>query len=489
MDYGVNMSGTENKPQDPAGTGGPGVAEAEGGRWAELLAPHYLATTTMLCLGVALFAFNSFLVTTALPTAVAELGGAQLISWALSLFLTASIMAGMTAVLFKRRLGGRHALVLAGLIFLVGTLICASAQSMPMVLVGRVLQGIGDGLVAAICYSLIPDMFPSRLVPKVFGAEAVVWAVAAFAGPVLSGWLTETLSWRAAFLINGPMIAIFLALALMIAPRRASGAALPFRLPGLRLLLLCLGLTAILAAGVSLPLLAAALVVGAAAALIGTVALDRRAAHPLMPKSAFSLGNPLGLSLWVVLLMPVAQATNGVYLIYGLQHLWGLGPTAAGATGALMAICWSLVAIIVANVHRREDQNRLIWLGTLCQVSGMALSLCALATDMIMPIFAGQVLIGTGFGMSWGYLSKLAMDVSSAEERDKTSALLPTLQSTGFALGGGIAGLVANAGGLTGEASHSQLQGALVMTYGLATLMVLPAIAAARRAVRLARGM
>ncbi len=55
---------------------------------------------------------------------------------------------------------------------------------MTEVLIGRALQGVGEGIVAATCYALIPELFPSRLVAKVFGAEAVVWAVAAFGGPL-----------------------------------------------------------------------------------------------------------------------------------------------------------------------------------------------------------------------------------------------------------------------------------------------------------------
>ncbi|MCM2476916.1 MFS transporter [Rhizobium sp. CG5] len=455
------------------------------GRWAELLTPRYLVTTVMLCIGVALYAFNGFLVTTALPTAVAELGGEALLSWSLTLFLAASIVAGASAALLKARFGARLSLIGAALVFLAGTLLAASATSMETILVGRVLQGLGEGVVAAICYALIPEMFPSRLVPKVFGAEASVWALAAFGGPVLAGYLTETISWRAAFLINIPIIAVFMLLAITIVPRTIStGGGLA--LPGLRLALLCCGFVAVLFAGLAPSvLISAALVAFCAVMLVVFIRLDRRAKSRILPAGAFSLRSTLGLGLWVILLMPLAQSTSGVYLVYSLQHLWGFGPTHAGALGALMAIFWSLSAIAIANLKSQALQRRAIWLGPLLQVLGMACLFSAIASGILAVLVLGQVLIGCAFGLTWGTLSQLLMDVTPANERDKTSALLPTLQSAGYALGAGLAGLAANGAGLAAGLPVDGLRVALAVAFFIAVLWSAPGFLAARRAVAL----
>ncbi len=92
---------------------------------------------------------------------------------------------------------------------LLGTLAAGFAQSMPMLLVGRALQGLAAGLIEAGCYVMIPRLFPSRLIPKVFGVEAIAWALAAFGGPVLAGYLADSISWRAAFLAAVPLVIIF----------------------------------------------------------------------------------------------------------------------------------------------------------------------------------------------------------------------------------------------------------------------------------------
>ncbi len=121
------------------------MEETIDGRWGELLGRRYAATVATLCLGVALYALNAFLVSTSLPTAVVELGGVGLISWAFTVFLVAAIVGGAAAAMLKQRFGTRPALLLAALAFLAGTLVCGFATSMPMVLVGRLAQGAGEG--------------------------------------------------------------------------------------------------------------------------------------------------------------------------------------------------------------------------------------------------------------------------------------------------------------------------------------------------------
>lgn len=470
-----------------AGASGLPLETAASGRWAELLAPRYLATTTMLCMGVALYAFNGFLVSTVLPTAVGEIGGAELLPWSMTLYLVASIVAGASAALLKQRYGARAVLFAAALLFLAGTLAAAFASDMNTVLFGRICQGIGEGIVAAICYALIPEMFPPALVPKVFGAEASVWAIAAFGGPVLAGSLTEAFSWRVAFLVNAPLIALFLLLALVLVPS-GSQAGRRLQFPTLRLSLLSAGLVAMLVAGLAGSALAtAAMVAGSLVLVLGAVHLDRRAGDSILPQGAFSIRSPLGLGLWVILLMPLSQATSSVYLVYSLQYLFGYRPTLAGALGALMAISWSITAIGVANLRTERSRQTAIWLGPLLLVLGFATLAGAIGTVSIAMLAVAQVSIGAAFGLSWGYLSQMLMEATPGHERDKTSALLPTLQSAGFALGAALAGISANGAGLAAAQSPGAMRGVLTLTFAVALIWAIPASLAARRAVRLMR--
>ncbi|SDO96654.1 MFS transporter [Phyllobacterium sp. OV277] len=447
-------------------------------RWSELISPQYSAATTTLCLGVALFAFNGFLVSTSLPTAVREIGGLALISWAFTLYLVLSIVGGASGALLKGKLGPRRALVGAALMFLVGTLIAAFASSMTEVLVGRALQGLGEGVIAAICYALIPELFPSRLVAKVFGAEAVVWAIAAFGGPLVAGILTETVSWRAAFLVNVPMALIFITLVFRIVPRSSAETG-SLSVPFLRLAAIGGGIMLVALAGIMQTLTMEVLfVAGAAAVLAAVVIVDRRSRTPLFPSDAFALTSTVGIGLWVVLLMPIAQASTSVYLVMTLQNLWGYGPTMAGAFSASFAVAWSTIAILVANIQDSRRRSWLIRLGPTLLVTGLAVLVLGFSADLPLVVLAGQMSIGAGFGVSWGFLSQSVMEAARDGERDRASALLPTLQSAGYAIGAAVAGLVANAANYPQATSPDALRDATMTIFAVSTMIGLAALIA-----------
>ncbi|THV16513.1 MFS transporter [Rhizobium rhizophilum] len=463
-------------------------AAADAGGWLDLLQPAHLATTLMLSMGVALFAFNGFFVSTVLPSAIAEIGGGHLIAWSVSLYLIGSIVAGVTAAQLKQRFGARRVLVVATVLFIVGTVVAALATSMEQVLLGRVAQGLGEGVVAAICYALIPALFPARLVPKVFGVEALVWTCASFGGPFAAGWLAESFSWRIAFLINVPFGLLFILLALFTATTREKvleGS----RMPVSPLLFLSLGMLMVLSSGiVGNALLSAALVFAGLALLGFSVIRDRLSPSSLMPHSAFGLSSTVGTGLWLVLLMPVAQATSSVYFVFGLQRGFGFGPMAAGGLGAVMAMSWSLVAVLVAHIGAGSARRRSIEAGPILQCGGMLLVALGFHQGSLTLLIVGQIVVGAAFGASWAFLSQMLMEASEAKERDKTSGLIPTLQSAGFAIGAALAGLAGNSLGLAEASSDGKTGVAFAATFLIPVLWTIPAMLLARRSTRLARG-
>lgn len=457
------------------------------GSWAEIFVPRYATVTLILCLGVALLAFNSFLATIALPTAVQEMGGVHLISWALTLFLVFAIVGGSGAALFKQRLGARNALLISAGVFLAGTLVAGLADSMPQVLVGRSLQGLGEGVVAAICFALIPELFPSRLVPKVFGLQAMIWAVAAFGGPAVAGLLTELVSWRAAFLISVPLVLIFATMVLFVVPVRSADAGKAVSFPGLRLLTIGAGIMLVALAGLAEPLIATLLLVGAAALLVAAVWLDGRSTDRLMPPDAFRPISVVGTGLWMTLLINIAGAGSAVYLVLVVQEMWHYGPTMAGALAAVLAVAWSASAITVANVRQKETRKILIKLGPAMIGVGLALVLLGLQLDQVIVVIVGQLTIGGGFGTCNGYLNLTMMEAASDAERDRTSALLPTTQSAGNAIGAALAGVAANSAGMATAVSAADFKFAIVPIYLLGVAVAGLAVLAAWRTVRLVR--
>lgn len=457
------------------------------GRWAEIFTPRYATVTLILCLGVALLAFNAFLASISLPTAVQELGGVALISWALTLFLVFAIVGGSGAALLKQRLGARTALLLSASIFLFGTVVAATATSMPQVLVGRAFQGLGEGVVSAICFALIPELFPSRLVPKVFGLQAMIWAIAAFGGPAAAGILTEMVSWRAAFLVNVPLVLLFAAMVVIKVPARSAEDRVVARFPGLRLLTIGAAIMLVALAALASPLPAGALLVVAAALLVTAVWMDGRAQERLMPRDAFRLVSVVGTGLWVVLLINIAGAGSAVYLVLVVQEIWGYKPASAGALAAVLAVAWSASAITVANVRSKETRKTLIRLGPGMIGMGLVLVLSGLQLDQVAIVVIGQLVIGSGFGLHNGYLNLTVMEAASDAERDRASGLIPTTQSAGNAIGAALAGVAANSGGMAVAASTGAVKLAIVPVYALGVATAALALVAAWHMVSMVR--
>jgi len=154
--------------------------------------------------------------------------------------------------------------------------------------------------------------------------------VAAFGGPAGAGALTELISWRAAFLINVPLVLIFGIMVLRVVPasQKSAGSS---AFPGLRLAAIGAGTMLVAIAAITPATSASLLLLGAAFALVAAVWMDRRSAERLMPPDAFSLKTAVGSGLWMFLLMPIAGAATAVYLVLLLQQLWGYGPTLASA--------------------------------------------------------------------------------------------------------------------------------------------------------------
>jgi len=446
---------------------------AEGGGWRDLLTPRYFASTVMLCLGVALFAFNEFFVSVALPSAIAELGKPWLLAWAFSLYLVFAILGGAMAAYLKGRFGARSTLVCAAVIFLAGTLLASLAAHAFELVAGRLLQGFGEGIIIALCYALIPELFPKALVPKVFGSEAIAWAAAAFGGPLIAGLLTQYFSWRASFLASIPAGLLFVTLVLILVPRGEPRKDEAAPVPLFRLSMIGAGILAIaLCSLVDSPLAMVSLLVAAALAFWLFLRADRANDHSLLPRRAFSARALPGVGLWVILLMPLGSSAGAVYLIYGLQGIWALKPAEAGLASAVMALSWSFVAIGVASIRSPDLRNRLIALGPALLAMGTGGLVVTMVADVLWLVYPSQIVVGAGYGVCWGTLSQLLIDRSDASEKDKTSALLPTLQSTGYAIGGALYGLLANLAGLreglAGEPLRAVLTPMFIVALGMA---------------------
>ena len=175
-------------------------------------------------LGMLLAALDQTIVATALPTVVADLGGAGHQSWVVTSYLLASTI--VTAVVGKLGdLFGRKAVFqLAILFFLAGSVLCGLAGSMTTLVASRALQGIGGGAMMVTAMAVIGEVIPLRERGRYQGALGAVFGVTTVIGPLLGGFFTDHLTWRWAFWINVPIGLVVIAVGTTAIPSLAKAA-------------------------------------------------------------------------------------------------------------------------------------------------------------------------------------------------------------------------------------------------------------------------
>jgi MFS family permease len=457
------------------------MSVAAAGSWRVLFGRRHGAFLATFSLGSALYAFSAFLVSASMPSAVAELGHLNLISWGFTFYLIAAIAAGTLASPLKQRWGSQAAYQYASLAYLAGTLACGLAPEIWTLLAGRALQGIGEGAISGLSYMLIPEMFPAVLIPAVFGVEAVIWAGGSMFGPILGGFLTQSVSWRAAFLVEAPMIVVFMLLVRLTISRAKALPSSLGSLPVLRLLGVSAAILLLsLAAVEGLLWMRIASVLVAIALLIGLIRRDGRVSNSILPRRAFSWRTRGGLAFWLVLLMPTAHTGPGVYLIFILERVWGYGPLSASILGAAMVVAWSAVAIAVSHMPPRLSRTCL-WVGPLMLMLGLVLGVPGLMMQSLWLLLLGQAFVGIAYGLSWGFLSQSIMTGAAPADRDRAAAMLPTILSGGLAIGAALGGVAANSAGLVEHSSVAVVIRAGIYCFAISAVLGAVAFAAGLR--------
>jgi len=391
---------------------------------------------------------NVLITATLLPSIVADVGGANLMSWPTTAFLASSIAAATATGIVSSAVGNRRAFSSGALIYAAGAVLCALAPSIGIVIAGRFVQGLGGGLLSALAYVLVRNVFPELLWPRVFGLLAGVWSVSVLAGPLIGGVFAGYGNWRGAFYaVAGVGGLLGIGAEFVLPADRARGAA-DTKLPVLRLALVCAAIALLSLASVTLGLaLKSALTVAAIGAFVLMLRIDRAAAHALLPSDAFSLRSATGAGLWMVLLLSMAYSPLGVYAPLFLQRLHALNPLAAGYMVAGASFAWTAAALAVASLSGE-------WPARLIVAGPIAMSLGLLGVALLMPEGPAAVLlppislIGIGIGACWAFIAQHVMSGARDGEENTAAASVATVQQLGLAFGAALAGLVANASGI-----------------------------------------
>ena len=456
--------------------------------WGDLLSGKNALRSIALSGGVALHAINIFISTTILPTVVKEIGGLELYAWNTTLFVVASILGSALTSKLLQSAGPRAAYAVATLLFLAGSLLCALAGNMPIMLLGRTVQGLGGGLMLALCYSMIQLVFEEKLWPRAMALVSGMWGAATLIGPALGGVFAELGIWRAAFGSLVPVALAYLALTSVALPKRNSHQAPRSRLPLRQLGLLAGAVLAVCAgSGSSLPLWNLA-GIGAALLMVWLlVRTESRGANRLLPRDALKRGAPLCALYGTMGLLMIGMSAE-IFVPYFLQTLHGQSPLVSGYLAALMAAGWT-VSEIISSSWKGDAVRRAIIGGPLLVLAGLVLLAIFAPLEgggwlTLAPICIALGLLGFGIGLGWPHLLTRVLQVAGAVDQEAAASSITTVQLFATALGAALAGMIANLAGLNDPGGVAGAASAARWMFALFALAPVLALLAALRAAR-----
>jgi MFS family permease len=465
-----------------------GGQRRDGGIWD---AEHRRATGGLLTL-VTLIAFEAMAVGTAMPAVVDELDALAWYAWPFSAFLVASVVGMVLGGMAGDRGRTRAALPAGVAAFATGLLIAGVAQHMAVLVAGRAVQGFGAGVMATLLYVIAGQAYEARLRPRLFGAISAAWVLPALIGPVVSGLVTQHLSWRLVFLGLLPLVAAGLLLLVasgrrapvpaVQAPAGSVGAGSPRGEGSVPLadgrtttgagrrdvrawwaLLAGLGIAALQYAGQRLDLIAIAVAVAGVAVLAAGL-------RPLLPRGTARAVRGIPAVVASRALLAGAFFGMDALLPLTLTAIHGFSPAAAGLPLTAGAIGWAAASQLQG---RRPDvpRERVLRAGFALLTLGLAGTLLAAVPAFGgWPAYLSWAVAGLGMGLGMPSVGVLLLDQSPEAERGANSAALQIGDVTASALCVGLGGV------LVGAATA----GVLTMPWAIGTAIVtLTAVAAA----------
>ncbi len=380
------------------------------GRWT-------LAATV---LGTSLAFLDATVVTIALPTIGkdldAPLAGLQWIVTGYTLSLAGLILLGGA---LGDRYGRRRVFLIGVIWFAVASLLCAVAPSIALLVAARVLQGIGGALLTPGSLAIIQASFHPDDRPRAIGAWSGLGGVASALGPFVGGWLIAGPGWRWVFLINLPLAAAVVVVALRSVPEsRDETATGRFDVVGAAVGALALtGITYALIDAAEPAARASAVVVGAAgvALAIAFIVIERRRAHPMLPLDVFSSGQFVAVN---VVTLVVYAALGGVFffLTLQLQIVGGFSPVASGAALLPVTLLLLLLSSRAGALAQRIGPRWPMVAGTAIAAVGVLLmSRITADSSYVRDVLTAATVFGLGLSLVVAPLT--ATVLASAEVR------------------------------------------------------------------------
>jgi EmrB/QacA subfamily drug resistance transporter len=391
-------------------------------------------------IGLLLAALDGTIVATALPTIAGKLGGLEHIAWVATSYLLASTAAtpilGKLSDLYGRRPLFQFAIV----VFLIGSVLCAVAQSFVQLVIFRGIQGIGGGGLMAMAFIIIGDLIAPRDRGRYTGFFTSVFALSSIVGPLIGGFFVDNLTWRWIFTINIPIGIV----ALLVTSRalRIPHVKRPHQIDWQGALLMI--------ASVMLLILAAtwggheyawssavirAMVVGGLVVLGVLIWWERRVPEPMIPVRLFA--NPVVATAMIALVF----VGSLLYSTDSFLPLFMQAVTGASATRSGLLLMPLMLGVTVGSVGSGRLVS--IWgrykifplVGLGCAFTAVLLFTRLAADTHRSYVSVVQVLMGFGIGMTMPTTTTAVQNAVDGRDIGVASALAQFMRSFGGACG------------------------------------------------------
>src|SRR4051794_562494 len=400
-------------------------------------------------LSTALVAIDSTILAAAVPAIVTDLGGFTQFPWLFSIYLLAQAV----SVPIYGKLAdsvGRKPVMLTGIgLFLLGSVLCGVAWSMPVLIAARAVQGLGAGATLPMSMTIVGDIYTVEERARVQGFIASVWGMASIVGPTLGGVFSEYVSWRWIFFVNLP-VGAFATLMLVrhlhenVERRRhridyAGGGLLAVGGSLLVLALLQGGHSWAWDSTQSLLLLGLSV-----AALVAFPFVERRAAEPVLPLWIFRHRIMVGANA-VSLLVGAILIGLTSYVPTFAQGVLGFGALLSGFALAAMTIGWPIAAGTAGRFYMRLGFRDTSLIGTAFIIAGGLLLLTIGEGSSLWQVAAYSFVVGVGLGYTSSPTLVAVQSVGGGQGGGVVTGTNMSARSVGGGVGVVVFGAIANA--------------------------------------------
>jgi len=394
--------------------------------------------TVGLCIGITAIAFESLAVATAMPRAAEELQAREWYAWAFSVFQAAMLFAVVASGRLCDRIGPVKPMITGMAVFGIGLVVAGLSVTMPMLVVGRAVQGLGSGAMSVALYVIIAHHYPPEKRPRLMSWTSTAWVLPGFVGPVISGWLTEHLSWHWVF---GAVVPVVLVAAALLVPilMRLDREPLPASddepdpAP----------IWAAALVAVAVPLLQGALqqpgwwsvpMLVAAIALLG-LGLPR-----LMPRGLWRLRPGIGPVIALRGLIGGTYFATETFAVLMLVEVHQLDLRLAGLVLTVGTVGWTTGSFAQARWHLRRDLLMTVGAGGIALGVAGVMVIALTGTPLYWLVGLAWAVGAFGMGTAYASTSVATMRLSSAVEQGRNAASLQLAEALAASLFSGVVG-------------------------------------------------